>query len=114
MDPMTTAESIVATLEWKADASHKVLEPSIGTKGVEVGLRQLLNSHHAILIRLLQPLKRGLPIAEAGVDNGHVHGRDVLLSGQLLQFVKNPQRLISLPGQCIAIGQKRSIERLPS
>src|SRR5215831_13144988 len=46
MDPMTTAESIVATLEWKADASHKVLEPSIGTKGVEVGLRQLLNSHH--------------------------------------------------------------------
>src|ERR1051326_3822472 len=113
--PMATTES-VSTLEWKADASHKAFELPIGAKAVEVGLRQLLNSHHAILVRLLQPLKRGLPIAKAGVDNGHIHGRDVLLCGQflLLQFVENSQRLISLPRQCIAVGQKRLVERFPS
>src|SRR5262245_17364905 len=90
---MTTTELIFVPLEWKADASHKIFEPCIGSKAVEVGLRQLLNSHHATLIRLLQPLKRGLPITKACVHNGHVHRRDVLLSGQRLQFIKNPQRL---------------------
>src|SRR6266545_858695 len=69
---MTTTESIIAVVEWKANALHEVLEPTIGTKAVEMGLRQFLNSHYTILIRLFQPLKCGLPIIKTGVDNGQV------------------------------------------
>ena len=58
-DPVSSCD----TLKWKTDASHKILEPCIGTKAVDVWLRQLLNSHRALLIRLPNPPPRSVPSA---------------------------------------------------
>jgi hypothetical protein len=50
-------------LLWQADAPYQILPARVGTQVVEHRKRQLDNSEHALLIRLLEPFERGILVA---------------------------------------------------
>jgi hypothetical protein len=55
-----------------------------------------LHLKRALLVRLFQPEKRLILIAESRINEGHAGGRHIFLRGKLFEFLEQSQRLTLL------------------
>ena len=87
------------------DATQQIVEPRVAMKRLEarIGPQDPADLKRALLVRSVEPAERFIHFTEAGVHPGNIVRRDVLCSGALIEFVKNPLRLVNPPGPRMGI-----------
>src|SRR5262249_29977350 len=86
-----------------------------------VGAQQIVGRVHAdtehvvgvFVVSFAQPDERLLLVAQAAIYSGDVNRRDPFTRGERIQFPQQLQRLASLAGSCIAVGQPGSMSMEP-
>ena len=64
----------------EADALHDILPARIGVQAVEDRQRQLDDgAPHPLLVRLFEPVKHAVRVAQASVDHREIEGRHELV-----------------------------------
>ena len=86
-------------------APEQIVEPWVVMKRLEarIGPQDPADLKRALLVRSVEPAERFIHFTEAGVHPGNIVRRDVLCSGALIEFVKNPLCIVDPPGSRMGI-----------
>jgi hypothetical protein len=91
---------------WRqANTPHKTIKAGIGAQGVKAGIDLEIDKAHIMrVIRLFQPFKRFLFLAEAGIDERYLVPANTVLSYVLFQLRNglSGQFHLASAGICIA------------